>query len=105
MANELNKNVEADERVYTLSRPFVFEEKEYTTLTLDFEALTGADLLRVDAQFEAKQKSPVFIKSLSLPYQLSLAAAAAGVPIEFFNFLPAKDASKVGMLAQNFLLV
>ncbi|MGN7760455.1 phage tail assembly protein [Paenibacillus sp. 22594] len=105
MANEKNIAVEADERVYTLSRPFVFEEQEYTRLILDFDALTGADLLRINTQFEADQKSPVFVKALSLSYQINIAAAAAKVPVEFFNKLSAKDVSKVGLLAQNFLLI
>ncbi|MDT2306749.1 hypothetical protein P7H21_26260 [Paenibacillus larvae] len=33
-----------DERVYTLSRPFSFEGKEYTELVLDFDSLSGGDL-------------------------------------------------------------
>lgn len=104
MTKELNKEVVADERVFTLSRPFVFEEQEYTSLTMDFDKLTGADLLRINTQFDAEQKNPVFVKALSLSYQISIAAVAAGVPIEFFNKLPAKDVSKVGLLAQSFLL-
>lgn len=102
--SEKNIAVEADERIFTLSRPFIFEEQEYTTLNLDFDALMGTDLLKINAQFEKDQKNPVFVKALSLPYQLNVAAAAAKVPVEFFNKLPAKDVSKVGLLAQNFLL-
>ncbi|MEK3770114.1 hypothetical protein MKY14_16300 [Paenibacillus sp. FSL R5-0887] len=103
--SEKNIAVEADERVFTLSRPFVFEEKEYTSLMLDFDALLGEDLIRINTQFDAAQKSPVFVKALSLQYQLNIAAAAAGVPIEFFNKMNGKDVSKVGLLAQNFLLI
>lgn len=105
MANEKNTVIEADERIFTLSRPFVFEEKEYTSLTMDFDKLTGADLLRINTQFDAEQKNPVFVKALSLSYQINVAAVAAGVPVEFFDKLPAKDVSKVGLLAQNFLLI
>ncbi|KGE20639.1 hypothetical protein PWYN_00470 [Paenibacillus wynnii] len=91
--------------MFTLSRPFTFEEKEYTELLLDFESLLGSDLLQINSQFDAEQKSPVFVKALSLSYQLSVAAAAAKLPKEFFNSLPAKDVSKVGLQAQNFLLI
>lgn len=106
MTTEKNIVNEADERVYTLSQPFVFEGTSYTELTLDFDVVFGEDLLKIDKIFAADpSNSMTFIKALSLTYQLHVAALAAKVPFEFFGKLPGKDVSRIGQRAQNFLLV
>jgi hypothetical protein len=103
--NEKNTSVEVGEHVYTLSRPYVFEDVEYTFLNLDFDALFGDDLLKINARFDAEAKNFSFVKALSLAYQLEVAAVAAKIPVQFFNRLPAKDVQRIGQRAQNFLLV
>lgn len=103
MANEKNTVNVADELKFKLSRPFVFEEQEYTELTLDFGSLKGADLLQIDKNIGA-EGAMNFVKPLSLPFQLHVAAAAAKVPVIFFDKLPANDTLRIAQRAQNFLL-
>ncbi|MDF9845567.1 MULTISPECIES: phage tail assembly protein [unclassified Paenibacillus] len=104
MANEKNTASEADERVYTLSRPFDFEGETITELTLDFGRLVGDDLLKVDKIIAGDSSAQSFVKALSMPYQLHIAALAANKPYEIFAKMPAKDVSKIALRAQSFLL-
>lgn len=96
-----------DEQIFKLSRVFVFEEKEYLHLTVDFESLTGNDLLLCERrmrEFDVTEEL-VMVKALSLPYQCLIASMAAKVPVELIKALPAKDFSRLTQRVQNFLLV
>lgn len=104
MANEKNTAAEADERVYTLSRPFDFEGETITELVLDFDRLNGDDLIRVDGIVAGDSRNQSFVKALGLTYQLHIAALAANKPYEIFAKMPAKDVSKIALRAQGFLL-
>lgn len=94
----------ADERVYTLRRPFVFEDKQITTLTLDFDRLTGEDVLSAERRFYNEGAVPASAKEVTKAFQIYIVAAAAGVPVELVRALPAKDFTSVTLDAQNFLL-
>lgn len=94
-----------DERVYNLVRPITFEGEEVTSLTLDFDGLTGHDLLTCARQAQTmSQNEVVFIRALSLSYQAVVAAKAAGVPVELIQSLKGKDFTQVTQHAQNFLI-
>ncbi|MBH0342740.1 hypothetical protein ABB08_11290 [Paenibacillus larvae] len=92
--------------MYTLSRPFSFEGKEYTELLLDFDSLSGRDLLSCESQLKTVVDKTDFIpmKEISKPYLALVVARAAKVPVELIQGLPAKDFSKMTVRAQNFLL-
>lgn len=86
-----------------LSKPFIFEGKEYTELKLDFDALTGRDM--INAEVEAKAiAGPSPVAELSKSYLAVIAAKSAKVPVDLIMALPAKDFSKVTIEVQNFLL-
>ncbi|SFI42236.1 hypothetical protein SAMN02799624_00943 [Paenibacillus sp. UNC496MF] len=51
MSEENKKAVAADERVYTLRRPFTFDGEKVKTLFLDFDKLTGGDFLSAERRF------------------------------------------------------
>ncbi|WP_068775776.1 phage tail assembly protein [Paenibacillus sp. FJAT-26967] len=106
MKNEQNNVEEADERIYKLSRPFTFEGNEYTELTLDFEKLTGNDLLSCERQMQLITGASEYVpmKQISQAYQAVVTARAAAVPVELIQALPAKDFSKVTLRASTFLL-
>ncbi|WP_058302410.1 phage tail assembly protein [Gorillibacterium timonense] len=101
MNNETQTSV-----TYTLLRPIQFEGETVTELTLDFEKLTGADLLSCAAQarFIAPEEGS-FVKALSMPYQITVTAKAAGVIPELIKSLKAKDFTSLLQRAQNFLLL
>ncbi len=108
---EQNTGVTEDEQVYTLSRPIKFEDKTYTSLNLDFEKLTGADILAVDREIKNKAMSTgsqsdliSFSPGTDVKYQAAIVAKAAGVYIGLMEELSAKDFMRVCQRAQNFLL-
>lgn len=90
--------------VYKLQSPITFEEQEITELTLQFEDLTGQDLLQCGrmAQVISPQEMSI-IKSFSMPYQVAVAAKAAKVPAELIQALKAKDFTQLTQRTQNFL--
>ena len=111
MSSEENKSNQASEsangQVYTLTRTFEFEGKTYEELTLDFDKLTGDDLLSCENELNATISEGTFIpmKEIDKRYLALVVAKAAGVPSELIRKLPAKDFSKVTVRAQNFLLI
>jgi len=98
---------QVDERVYVLSRPIQFDGEQHTELLLDFDALTGEDLLACERQLNVivtKTREVIAFKELSKSYLALVAAKAAKVPVELLYKLNAKDFSKVTVRVQNFLL-
>ena len=88
-----------------LNKPVTFDGKEYTKLELDFDSLTGRELMKAEA--EAKALTPggyIPVLELSKPYQVVIAAKAAKVPVDVIMELPGKDYTKVTVAAQDFLL-
>lgn len=86
-----------------LSRKYSFEDKEYEELSLDFNSLTGKDI--IDAEKEARalgDNSPV--PEFSKTYQAILGAKAAKVPIDMVMDFNVRDFTRVTMAVQNFLL-
>jgi hypothetical protein len=86
-----------------LSKPFTFEEKEYTEIKLDLESLTGRDLISAEAEARIIA-GPSPVSELSKPYNAVVAAKAAKVPIDMILDLPAKEFTIVTMSVQDFLL-
>jgi len=86
-----------------LSKPYSFEDKEYTKLELDFDSLTGQDVINAEKKVRALgDSSPV--AEFSKTYQAVVAAKAAKVPVDLIMKLPAKDFTRITILVQNFLL-
>ena len=84
-------------------KTFKFEEKEYNGLDVDLDGLTGRDL--VDAEKEARLLGDVpGVSELSKMYLACVVAKASKHPHELILALPAKEFTKVTMLAQDFLL-
>lgn len=89
--------------IIKLSKPFIFEGKEYTELNLDLDSLNGNDML--SAEKEAKViAGPSPVPELSKPFLAVIAAKAAKVPVDMIMALPGKDFSKVTIEVQDFLL-
>lgn len=87
-----------------LSKPIIFEGKEYTELTLDLDGITGRDLLKVEAEARIIAGSAAaLVAELSKSYHAVVAAKAAGVPVDLILALPAKDFTKITVAVQNFL--
>ncbi|MBB3132123.1 hypothetical protein FHS19_006850 [Paenibacillus rhizosphaerae] len=92
--------------VVKLSRPFIWEDTEYKELNLDFEKLSGDDIISLEGDFlemnQGRNFLPAFKKDHPA-YLAVLAAKAQGVHFNFMKKLPAKDFNTVVDAARNFL--
>lgn len=96
-----------DERVYKLIRPFTFEDQEIKELVLDFESLTGSDIMSAEQEMNNLQgNTPRFIPVMNLDtaFQAAVSAKAANVYIGVIHAMSAKDFIAVTSRARNFLL-
>lgn len=102
MTTDTNK---AAENKYVLLRPITFEDQEVKELTLDFESLSGADLIQAE-QLAARMPGyrDSFVKPMNTLYQVCVAAQAAKVVPELIAALKAKDFAAVTLSAANFLI-
>ncbi len=73
-------------------------------ITLNFNTLTAADLDNIEADMSASGGAKHPVPALSNAYNLRVAARAAGINYHELMRLSAKDATKLSLLAQNFLV-
>lgn len=96
-----------DERVdinkYTFDEPVNFEGEEYKEIILNLEGLTGKDIKEVSNDL-LLQGEVMGLAETNKSFLAALAARSAGLPIEFMDYVPAKDFSKITIEVQNFLL-
>jgi hypothetical protein len=91
--------------IYQLKKPIVFDGKTITELALDFDQLTGQDLLDASKEMALAQGMDVaVVAALDQQYQAAVAAKAAGVPVDLIVQLKGADFIAVCMEAQAFLL-
>lgn len=104
--SEKNEKIVINENVYPLLQPITFDGAELKSITLDFDKLTGADLLACERQLrQSGEVDNAFFKAMSLPYQVAVAAAAASVPVEQIKALKARDFTQVTQKTVNFLML
>lgn len=91
----------------TLSRPYLFEEKEYAEIDLNgLEKLTIQDA--VDAQrqlFGEGEAATAMLCETTTAFARAIAAKATGLPIEFFKLLPRGASRKVVTTVQRYMNV
>lgn len=87
-----------------LAKTITYDGVEIKELNLDFDSLTGQDLLNAEKEAIALNKSASPIKEFDKGYLSIVAAKAAGVSTDLMPLLGAKDFTKVTVQAQNFLL-
>lgn len=93
--------------VIKLSRPLSWEETEYTELALDFDGLSGDDIMAIESDFMdfIKGQKNVFVqfKGEHPGYHAVVAARAAGVNPFMIKKLSARDFLRVTGAAKDFL--
>lgn len=76
--------------------PYTFEGVCYTKLDLTgVENLTAADMIRASDIVERRKNRPTMVLELDMQYLFTCASFATGLPLEFYQKLPAKDAVAV----------
>ena len=96
---------DADLFVFRFKKPFEYEGKTYTELKFDFNGLTGADSINIEAELQAKGVA-IFAPAFSAPYLVRMCARACTekVDYKFFEALRLKDYVTIRSKARNFLL-
>lgn len=88
---------EEEEKSYyiTFKKPFVFEDETYNGVDLSgLEDLSARDMIATQRSMERSGSINV-IPEMSLEYACLFAARASGLPQEFFQSLPPREAIKV----------
>lgn len=91
---------------HTFNKPFVFEDKEYTELTFDFNRLKGESAMSVERELNAL--GIVLLQpEISTEYLVRMAARACTEKVSFdiFNKLPLRDCIAIKNKTRNFLLL
>ena len=98
-------NDDADLYVFTFKKPFEYEGKTYKELKFDFNGLTGADSINIEAELQAKGVA-IFAPAFSAPYLVRMCAKACTekVDYKFFESMRLKDYVTIRSKARNFLL-
>lgn len=91
-----------------LKKPVEFEGYTYKVLDIDFDELTGADILEAstNAQLLAKERGIFYnpMDEVNSIYFVAVAAKAAKVPPDLLLALKGSDFSRVVMYAKNELM-
>lgn len=85
------------------SKPYNFEGVDYKEVDLQgMENLTAEDMCQAD-KYLGKTGNFSVMPEMTLAYALQIATKATGLPIEFFNGLPMRDAIKVKNRVTGFI--
>lgn len=87
----------------TLTKALKVKGKDTASISLDFDKITGNDLLKAEKEARAMgdQSPSVF---LSMTFQAVIAAKLIGVPPDDILALPAQDFRNIVFPVANFLL-
>lgn len=103
-AEVVNEPVQADAGVYThtFKKPFEYAGETYTTLTFDFEKMTGRDMVSIETEMQmnneyclAPEVSGVFRRK---------AAKGRGLGSDVLDAMPIKDFNRITNAARSFLI-
>ena len=91
-AEAVNEPVQADAGVYThtFKKPFEYAGETYTTLTFDFEKMTGRDMVSIETEMQMNNEY-CLAPEVSRSFQAKMAAKAAGIGSDVLDAMPIKD--------------
>lgn len=101
----LNEPVQADAGVYThtFKKPFEYAGETYTTLTFDFEKMTGRDMVSIETEMQMNNEY-CLAPEVSRSFQAKMAAKAAGIGSDVLDAMPIKDFNRITNAARSFLI-
>ncbi len=97
------EDTKIDINKYTFSKPIDFEGEKYKEIVLNLEGLTGKDIKEVSNEL-LLQGEVMGLAETNKNFLAALAARSANLPMEFMDYIPARDFSKITIEVQNFLL-
>lgn len=102
-----NTKVKEDAKkiVIELSKPYVFEDREYKQIDLSgLDEMTIKDAIDIQKQlFEEKQTGAMILTETSTAFARKVAAKASGLQIEFFQFMPRNISRAVQRTVMSYL--
>lgn len=90
-------------KIVKLSKPLKIAGKETNEITVDFDKITGTEMLAAEREARAMGDDTPSV-FLSMRYQAVLAAKVIGVLPDDLMAMPATDFKKVVLPVANFLL-
>lgn len=98
-SNEKNTGV----YIHTFQRPFEYEGKQYQTLTFNFDALTGRDMISIESEMQAMNEYAI-APEISRSFQEKMAARAAGIASDILEAMPLVEFNRITNAARDFLI-
>lgn len=91
--------------VVTFSKPYKFEGREYKEIDLGgLESLTVNDAIKVQQRLFGQQEiASTLICETTTAFAVEIAAAASGMPIEFFRMMPRGTGKEVKLAVQGYI--
>lgn len=87
-----------------LTKPFMIKGEEVNEIMLDFDKLTGNDLIEAEKETRALGDNTPIIAA-SMKYQAAVAARMIGCPVDDVIALPAADFKKLIAPVMHFFIV
>lgn len=88
---------------HVFSKPFIYEDKTYNELSLNFEKLKGKDMIAIENEMAAVGEYALS-PEISTSFLSKMAARAAGVGSDVIENLPLRDFGKIKNESRNFLI-
>ena len=90
---------------HKFKKPFLYDGKEYESLTFDFESLSGNDTLQIEREL-AKQGRTVIVPEFNGDYLAAMASKACTDEIgaDAFDHMSLRDFNAIRGAARRFLL-
>lgn len=106
LAHQISKEVQKDKeevkspynKSYTLKKPINFEGEWVKEIYLDFDSLTGRDIM------DASKGVDSFVQETDKRYLSAVAARAMGKPKEIMFYMSAKDVTAICYYVSDFLI-
>lgn len=90
--------------IHTFAKEYTFEDKTYTEIDIPLDNLEGSDIDRIQKQWRAAgNMAPLPV--LDTSFCARCAAAAAKLPLEFFERLPGREYLWLTQRVSDFFLV
>ena len=104
-AQAAEQPTEGNTGVYThvFKKPFEYAGVTYTSLTFDFERLTGRDMVSIETEMQMNNEYAL-APEISRSFQAKMAAKAAGIGSDVMDALPIKDFNRITNAARGFLI-
>lgn len=90
---------------HTFRKPLSYNGVEHTTLTFDFESLTGKDTLQIESEL-ARKGQTVIVPEFNGAYLAAMASKACteNIGVDAFDYMSLRDFNAIRGAARRFLL-